>query len=106
MWHGNLRFGFSGRFVLPEQCREDDHHDDGEGGGEPPKRLPLGEGERVGTVQVVIEDHAGGLRADQHASAVGDKHEHALCLAANFVVGALVDVDLSGDKKEVVADAV
>ena len=96
----------SGLVLGFEEQGEDDHHAYGEGARQPPERLPLGEAEAGFVLEEVVEHRPGCLRADQHTGAISYEHEQTLSLAADFVAGALVHVDLTGDEKEVVADAV
>ena len=46
------------------------------------------------------------LRADQDPNPVGDQRDKSLSTGAQIRIGLFVNVDLSGDKEEIVADTV
>lgn len=53
-----------------------------------------------------VIERAGNLRAEQHADAVGEHHDHALGTAFHLFARHAVGVNKADDKEEIVADAV
>src|SRR6185312_3990990 len=78
----------------------------GEDGGDHPDSAPVvGDDAGGGCYGIGVDDFAADPAADEHADAVGEEDDEALGGGAQGDWRFHIDVDLTGDKEKVVADA-
>src|SRR5215203_7258268 len=97
---------FLQRRLRPEEEGEEDEDANRHGGWHQPDRRPVVTAAITTDAGIHVHDPASNEGADEHAGAIRDERDESLRRRADVQRCLLIDVDLSADEEEVVADAV